>query len=125
MASAAMPQFIGPWDTQIVATAIHAGHDLRPDVAAAMLLSEQDRLREEDPFTDLIAAAVPDRVVTTRSRFEVDLNRPRREAVYRRPEDAWGGPLPPPPPAAKFRSRERHVQNRPSKSTLRSMNSMC
>ena len=90
MASAAMPQFIGPWDTQIVATAIHAGHDLRPDVAAAMLLSEQDRLREEDPFTDLIAAAVPDRVVTTRSRFEVDLNRPRREAVYRRPEDAWG-----------------------------------
>lgn len=85
-----MPQFIGPWDTQIVATAIHAGHDLRPDVAAAMLLSEQDRLREEDPFTDLIAAAVPDRVVTTRSRFEVDLNRPRREAVYRRPEDAWG-----------------------------------
>ncbi len=73
-----------------MATAIHAGHDLRPDVTAAMLLSEQDRLREEDPFTDLIAAAVPDRVVTTRSRFEVDLNRPRREAVYRRPKDAWG-----------------------------------
>jgi hypothetical protein len=29
-------------------------------------------------------------MITHRSRFEVDLNRPRREAVYRIPEDAWG-----------------------------------
>jgi len=28
--------------------------------------------------------------VAVRSRFEVDLNRPRDGAVYRRPEDAWG-----------------------------------
>ena len=41
MASAAMPQFIGPWDTQIVATAIHAGHDLRPDVAETPLTQEE------------------------------------------------------------------------------------
>ncbi len=29
-------------------------------------------------------------MVGTHSRFEVDLNRPRRGAVYRTPEDAWG-----------------------------------
>jgi hypothetical protein len=30
------------------------------------------------------------RVVPRISRFEVDLNRPREQAVYERPEDAWG-----------------------------------
>ena len=28
--------------------------------------------------------------VVYRSRFEVDLNRPRDKAVYQKPEDAWG-----------------------------------
>jgi N-formylglutamate deformylase len=55
-----------------------------------MVLGESERLREEDPFTDRIASVVPDRVITSRSRFEADLNRPRREAIYRRPEDCWG-----------------------------------
>lgn len=32
----------------------------------------------------------PTRIAGTRSRFEVDLNRPRESAVYRTPEDAWG-----------------------------------
>ena len=82
--------FVGDWSGPVVATSVHAGHELRPDIAAAMVLDETERFREEDPHTDRIAAVVPDRVVTTRSRFEADLNRPRREAVYRRPEDCWG-----------------------------------
>lgn len=82
--------FEGDWRGPIVATSVHAGHGLRPEIAEAMALDEAARLREEDPFTDLIAAAVPDRAITSRSRFEADLNRPRREAVYRRPEDCWG-----------------------------------
>ena len=76
--------FVGDWSGQVVATSVHAGHELRPDIAAAMVLDETERFREEAPHTDRIAAVVPDRVVTTRSRFEADLNRPRREAVYRR-----------------------------------------
>lgn len=80
----------GEWSGQLVATAIHTGHDLRPDVAAAMVLPEDVRLREEDPFTDVIGAAAPARVVAHRSRFEVDLNRPRDTAVYRTPDDCWG-----------------------------------
>jgi N-formylglutamate deformylase len=82
--------FVGDWSGPVVATSVHAGHGLRPDIAEAMVLDETERFREEDPHTDRIAAVVPDRVVTTRSRFEADLNRPRREAVYRRPEDCWG-----------------------------------
>ena len=82
--------FVGDWSGPVVATSVHAGHDLRPEIAEAMVLDEATRLREEDPFTDRIAAVVRDRVVTTRSRFEADLNRPRREAVYRRPDDCWG-----------------------------------
>ena len=82
--------FEGDWRGPIVATSVHAGHGLRPEIAEAMVLDEATRLREEDPFTDRLAAVVPDRAITSRSRFEADLNRPRREAVYRRPEDCWG-----------------------------------
>ncbi len=35
----------------IVATAIHNGHDVRPEVRELLAISEEDRLREEDPFT--------------------------------------------------------------------------
>lgn len=80
----------GDWSGQLIATAIHNGHDLRPATADEVVLDEATRLREEDPFTDVIGAAAPARVVVNRSRFEVDLNRPREEAVYRRPEDCWG-----------------------------------
>lgn len=81
--------FAGDWNRQIVAASVHAGHELRPEIEQAMILDEEVRRREEDPFTDQIAALVPARVLTGRSRFEVDLNRPRDEAVYRRPEDCW------------------------------------
>lgn len=74
----------------IVATAIHAGHDLRPECARAIALDAGSRLREEDPFTDRIATIVPTHLVARRSRFEVDLNRVRECAVYARPDDAWG-----------------------------------
>ena len=80
----------GDWSGQLVATAIHAGHGLRADVARAMVLDEPTRRREEDPYTDVIGAGAAAQVVARRSRFEVDLNRPREEAVYRVPEDCWG-----------------------------------
>ena len=82
--------FAGDWGGQLLATAIHAGHDLRPEVAEAMVLDEATRLREEDPHTDTIGALTPARVVVHRSRFEMDLNRLLEDAVYRTPEDCWG-----------------------------------
>lgn len=75
---------------QVVATAIHAGHELRPSIAVLSALDEATRLREEDPHTDLLAEIGAAMVVVHRSRFEVDLNRPRENAVYRGPDDAWG-----------------------------------
>ncbi|MGV8846813.1 N-formylglutamate amidohydrolase [Tessaracoccus sp.] len=83
-------EFVGDWSGQLVATSIHAGHDLRPEIANLMILDEDERLREEDPFTDLIGSMAPARVLVHRSRFEADLNRIRDKAVYTRPEDCWG-----------------------------------
>jgi N-formylglutamate deformylase len=74
----------------VVAVALHAGHLLRPDLNDYLALSDDERLREEDPET----ASMAPRNVTTlevlRSRFEVDLNRPRFRAVYQGADDAWG-----------------------------------
>lgn len=74
----------------IVATAIHDGHDLRPEVADAVALGDLERLREEDPFTGQAVIDIPTHIVVHRSRFEFDLNRAPGEAVYRNPEQCWG-----------------------------------
>lgn len=77
-------------DAPIAAAAIHDGHELRAEVAAVIALSDSERLREEDPFTGRWTNIVGTRLIGRRSRFEVDLNRPREKAVYRVPDDAWG-----------------------------------
>ncbi len=77
-------------DDPILATAIHAGHELRGEAQALIALADDERLREEDPFTDRWVGAARNNVVVSRSRFEVDLNRPRDKSVYREPADAWG-----------------------------------
>ena len=74
----------------LIAAAVHNGHDLRPDLAALTAIDDATRLREEDPHTGRVAARFANSVVIHRSRFEVDLNRERDEAVYMSPEDAWG-----------------------------------
>ena len=83
-------EFTGDPASPVLAVALHAGHDVRPDIEAKMRLDDDARLREEDPFTDQLAEAVTSRVVVFRSRFEVDLNRPREDAVYQAPEACWG-----------------------------------
>lgn len=77
-------------DSPVVATAIHDGHDLRTEVAAAMALPKLDRLREEDPFTGQAVAGVANNIVVHRSRFEFDLNRGADGAIYETPEQCWG-----------------------------------
>jgi N-formylglutamate deformylase len=81
---------VGASPLPLVSTAIHAGHELRPAIAERIALDEVTRRREEDPFTDRIAEVGGTPVVVHRSRFEVDLNRPRRGAVYTTPDTAWG-----------------------------------
>jgi N-formylglutamate amidohydrolase len=74
----------------VIATAVHNGHELRPGLARLVALDEPTRLREEDPHTGSIARRFDNNVVVHRSRFEVDLNRERGEAIYQTPDDAWG-----------------------------------
>ena len=74
----------------VLATAIHDGHELRPEIAAAMKLKDYDRLREEDPFTGETIRDVSTHIIAHRSRFEFDLNRGAELAFYRTPEQSWG-----------------------------------
>ena len=83
----------------IIAAAIHAGHDLRPEVIALTGLDDSVRLREEDPFTDRWLSVARNQIQVSRSRFEVDVNRPRTGAVYVDADaawflDLWTAPLP-------------------------------
>lgn len=77
-------------DSPIVATAVHAGHEMRPELQKICALTNAERLREEDPFTDYLASIAPTHWTPHVSRFEADLNRAREQAVYQKPEDAWG-----------------------------------
>lgn len=74
----------------LVATAIHGGTELRPEVDQLLHLDRSTKRREEDPYTDRLLDVGDIGVRVHRSRFEVDLNRPRHLAVYTEPDDAWG-----------------------------------
>ncbi|MCM2373654.1 N-formylglutamate amidohydrolase [Aporhodopirellula aestuarii] len=74
----------------IVAAAIHNGHQTRKSVEQRLAIDEKQQLREEDPITGEWTQIAKTQIVGLRSRFEVDLNRPRDKAVYETPADAWG-----------------------------------
>ncbi len=85
-------------DGPLMATAVHAGHEIRRELVPLLAIDDADRAREEDAYTDYWAHVVPTWLVPTRSRFEADLNREREEAILSSPEVAWGlqiwsGPL--------------------------------
>lgn len=77
--------------TPILAFALHDGHWIDESLRAYLLLDEQGRAREEDPYTGYMIADLPvTTVVVHTSRFQLDLNRVKDKSVYARPEDAWG-----------------------------------
>lgn len=94
----------------VIATAVHAGHDLRPEVARAIRIDDHQRRYEEDPYTERWVGLGDTAVVVHRSRFEVDLNRPRDQAVYPAPAAAWGLDVfgDEPDPSLVERSRRLH-----------------
>jgi N-formylglutamate amidohydrolase len=94
----------------LVAAAIHDGHAVREEVERYLALDEDTRLREEDPYTRLFTWVAPHRIIGLRSRFEVDLNRPRDEAICGPEDDCWGLDVwrEPPPPDVVRRSLALH-----------------
>ena len=93
-----------------LATAIHAGGRVRPEIAALMTLDEAGRFTEEDPGTDRFIEGCPSRIVCHDSRYEYELNRSVERAVRLSTEDAWGRDLYREAPSREMlsRSRERH-----------------
>ena len=86
-------------ESPVVAAALHAGHAWRPDLERCARIDGRTRRREEDPWSGWLARFTAPCLVVHRSRFEVDLNRPREAAVYRDADEAfgfevWRGPLP-------------------------------
>ncbi|MFC1748932.1 N-formylglutamate amidohydrolase [Pseudomonadota bacterium] len=92
----------------VIVTAVHSGHALREELLEVIALDERTRLREEDPFTDAWVCISDNYILPERSRFEVDLNRPRSEAVYMTPDDAWGLKLWKTPPTHEMVLRSLH-----------------
>ena len=56
-------------------------------------ISESDRMREEDPFTEQFVSDKENHIIQYTSRFEYDINRHRTKAIYEKPEDCWGLPI--------------------------------
>ncbi|MDQ3019643.1 MAG: N-formylglutamate amidohydrolase [Bacteroidota bacterium] len=77
-------------DSPLIGAAIHCGHLVRNEIKDKFSISDDERLREEDPFTDKFIEFAPAKIIVNTSRFEFDLNRPEDKAVYLKPEDAWG-----------------------------------
>ena len=90
MAANYLPWYLERGDGPLIATAIHDGHEVRPELVEQFALTEEERLREEDPSTGRLTEVAPTRLIAVGSRFEVDFNRPRDKAVYQTPDDAWG-----------------------------------
>jgi N-formylglutamate amidohydrolase len=85
--------YFSPNDIQsdeLVAASLHQGHFIEDSILKYFSISESERLREEDPFTDEFTIAGSTRIIANLSRFRVDLNRPRDKAVYFTSEDVWG-----------------------------------
>lgn len=78
-------------NTPVLAFALHDGHRIDGQLHDYLLLDEQARAREEDPYTGYMIAGLPvTTVIVHISRFQLDLNRVKNKAVYAKPEDAWG-----------------------------------
>lgn len=78
-----------------VCTAIHNGHQLREVLAKNCVLSERERLYEENPFTGEMISSMPITLIGLDSRYEYDLNRPAETCVYKdaRGKPIWAEPL--------------------------------
>jgi uncharacterized protein (TIGR02421 family) len=80
----------------IICAAIHNGHRLRSDLKKAFLLSKEERIYEEDPYTDELISSFPIQIVGNDSRFEYDLNRAKTLSTYFKTawdKQVWDKPL--------------------------------
>jgi len=91
-----------------VCGAVHDGHQFRKELWDYCLHTEYERWYEEDPETKNIVNSHPIVIAGRDSRFEYDLNRAPKDAVF---ETAWGKQLwkQPLPDIEKAKSLVKHV----------------
>ena len=70
-----------------VVTAIHDGHDIPAEIANDLLVAEQQRRFEEDPYTGTIAGSFAISLTMHHSRYYYDINRRPEDCIY---QEAWG-----------------------------------
>lgn len=70
-----------------ICAAIHQGSFLREDLKKNITLSDLERRREEDPYTEDFILPLPIRIVGLDSRYEYDLNKNEETCIYK---EAWG-----------------------------------
>jgi hypothetical protein len=73
--------------TPAVVTAIHDGHDIPEEIARDLLVTEEQRRFEEDPFTGTIADSFAVSLTMHHSRYYYDINRRPEQCIY---QEAWG-----------------------------------
>jgi N-formylglutamate amidohydrolase len=66
-----------------ICVAPHAGHNFRESLIMHTLLSEKERLYEEDPQTGFFISDMPIHIIANDSRYEYDLNRATEECIYK------------------------------------------
>lgn len=111
----ALPSNFAEWKRSpgpVLATAVHAGHQITPDLEPYLEADEAKRRRDEDPLTGILASSAYSSVIVRRSRFEVDLNRSEERCICTDPEETWGVRFwrEAPPEILLARSRRWHRQ---------------
>jgi N-formylglutamate amidohydrolase len=71
----------------LIATAIHHGHHVCSSLTDRLLVSEDERRFEEDPYTGDLIDSLPITLKVHDSRYYYDLNRKPEDCIY---EEAWG-----------------------------------
>lgn len=92
----------------IICAAIHNGHNLRTELHKAFLLTDSERLYEEDPYTQDMVSSFPIVLTGNDSRFEYDLNRAKTLSTYFKTawdKQVWSKPL---SAAQRAKSHSKH-----------------
>ncbi len=70
--------------------ALHNGSRIRPELLGAMEAEQEERFREEDPYTEYFLYDFPIQLIARDSRFEYDLNWEMDRCIYPAGEKKWG-----------------------------------
>jgi N-formylglutamate amidohydrolase len=80
--------FIEP--SSCLGVALHPGGRVRSGILEALEVNQEERFREEDPYTDLFIRDFPFQLIARDSRFEYDLNWEIEKCIYPSDTKKWG-----------------------------------